>query len=614
MITLEDCVVRFGHIKRLEHLPRIGELDIAVNRRYEEATIEDRFYPIVEDNDILIVAGAFFGDEGKGKTIDAVVQHPDIKLLISANSGQNAGHTIYYRNEKGELKKVILHAVPSGVAAEGVDSLINSECVADIVTLVDRELKELDEAGISTDRLYIDNIHLVAPYHKIMDFVGKPPNSSTLQGIWPVHASKAAKTSIRLDDLDLPDDALRKKIEKDMVLYNGLLKEKGISEADVIKRFDDHNSLSKNKIPEHVYNFLKADDKVQFLMDMYREYAKKLPKRGDATTMINRTLEAGGKIGIECKQSEYLSNAEKTHFSSATSADTTAFGTLAATGINISKYRVAVVNVLKVPPSRVGPGGNPAGFVHQRWFSDQKIETLDQLQGVCEDWRSIEKAYFDSVDTNGTLLPATYTDTDGRVYAAGAAMAISQSRKYGECGATTGKPRILGILDLVAHAHVNRKQGPYLSINALDRYDDCDRVGLVVAYVYFNPSGETAKCNDIEYQNGDVILPGMVMPTENVLKQCKPIIKVLDGWNGNPLAAGKRQKGAPLPEQVQNFIGHVEYHTGAEVLSVGVGPRTEDIIYIDRQRTPFEKKVRRLFRGTARKMRQYAGMIERLAA
>ena len=162
-------------------------------------------------------------------------------------------------------------------------------------------------------------------------------------------------------------------------------------------------------------------------------------------------------------------------------------------------------------------------------------------------------------------------------------MAIGLSKKLGECGATTKKPRVLGLFDCVAHYEVNAVQGPYLSISGVDRLDGCRKVGIVVAYVYHDPQGRGSDSNGITYHDGHIISPGDALPCEELLKHCRPIVKVLEGWPDEPINSAKRAKDAPLPVGVQDLIGTIEHFTGATVISIGNGPGPDDLIYIKRK-------------------------------
>jgi len=148
---------------------------------------------------VTAVVGGHWGDEGKGKVVDALAARAD--LVIRYNGGNNAGHTIV--GERGTLR---LHQVPSGICHAGVECIVGPGVVVNPAALFD-ELDMLEAAGISSARLRIsDRAHLVFPFHVEVDETvevarGPKAHGTTRRGIWPVYAEKAARTGIRAGDL-----------------------------------------------------------------------------------------------------------------------------------------------------------------------------------------------------------------------------------------------------------------------------------------------------------------------------------------------------------------------------------------------------------------------------
>ena len=563
----------------LNSLPRIPELDFVNDVEYKVASEKEVLYPIIADCDVIIAAGSYFGDEGKGKTTDAVAKHPDVEVIMRANSGENAGHTVVSNGVK-----FVFHLAPSGLLVQGKKKLIGPECVMDPVSFMENEIGQLKRHNVDYSDLYVGNVHIVTPYHKLIDLAGNPKNSSTLKGMSPSHATKVTKRGLRLNHLFNDENEQRKRLQKDMHYYHGMLHTMQVTEEELLQICQKMNEGVGQKIPQHIVKFLEAEDKIGFMINLYKEIVVNnpdFPKRADTIKMVNDTLAQGKKVLIEGPQSFYLSNAVETHWSSATSADTTAAGIMSAAGYNCFKYRTKVINVHKTPgSSRVGLGANPAAYVPQDFFSGQDVDSLHPLSNVCEDFDAVQRQFFSSIQDNGIFRPTVYVDKDGHEYDINVAMAIASSKKHGEKGATTGKPRVLGLFDCVAHHKVNQTQGPYLSLSAVDRGDDYDKVGLTIAYVVYVPGGGELHSNGRTYRTGNVIKPGDPLPCEQVLKCCYPINKVMDGWKGNPIAAGKRVEGSELPKQVQDFVGAVEHYTGAEVISIGNGTGGEELIYL----------------------------------
>jgi adenylosuccinate synthase len=568
--------------KILSKTGRIPELDLPQTiPQYGEVPLSESIYPIIEANDVIIVAGAFFGDEGKGKTVDAIAKHPQCAIVARTNSGENAGHTVFDK----EGRKYVFHLAPSGLLIEGKKNMVGPEAVMDPISFMEVEIAQLIKNKIAyQDRLWIGNVHIVAPYHKLLDMILSAVNSSTMKGMSPVHASKVTKRGIRLDHIFNDEATMRRRLAKDMELYDATLLNKKMSNADVLALCQANNADGVKRVPDHVIAFVEAENKLDFLVKLYYSKVrdnKQFPQRADVTHEIRVTLDAGKKVLLEGPQSYWLSNSKEKFWESSTSADTSASGMLATAQFNFQKYKSVVINVHKSPgASRVGVGANPAAYIPQDFFSAQNIATLrDMPAGACADFEAIQKLYGESIRDNGMVEPSNYTDATG-TYNVGVAMSIASAVHHGEEGATTEKPRICGLFDCVAHFEVNAVQGPLLTVSAVDRGDDYDVIGVTIAYVYHHPEGRKVSSNGVEYSNGKIIKAGDTYPSEAALSHCYPIVKAINGWRQTPIAFKKRAINDPLPPGVCEFIATVEYFTKAKVLSIGNGPIGNNIIYL----------------------------------
>eukprot|EP01061_Rhynchopus_euleeides_P012594 TRINITY_DN22268_c0_g3_i1.p1 TRINITY_DN22268_c0_g3~~TRINITY_DN22268_c0_g3_i1.p1 ORF type:complete len:654 (+),score=279.32 TRINITY_DN22268_c0_g3_i1:76-1962(+) len=573
----------------LTNLPVDAGLGYCSTAQYDASTKEDVLHPIIDNNDLIFVAGAFFGDEGKGKTVDAIAHHPKVQIVVRVNSGENAGHTVF----DSQGRKYVFHLAPSGLLIPGKINLVGPESVMDPISFFRKEVSQLVRNDIDYhDRLFIGNCHVVTPYHKLLDLLLSGANASTLKGMSFVHSSKVKKRGIRMDHLYNDRKVAEGRLRKDMEDYFACLERLKLSEQDVLNECKKANRDGVQRVPQYIMDFVTAKDKVSYLMDLYEAEVvqnAKFPKRGDVSHIIRETLSSGKKVLVEGPQSYWLSNAAEKFWESSTSAQTCAGGLAACCRYNISQYRVAVLNIHKAPgSSRVGVGANPSSFVPQDFFSRNSIDTLRDLPpgtfDTAEDFQVVHRKWMDSVQPNGVVAPDLINGWD-----LGAAMAIASSETHGECGATTKKPRVTGLFDCVAHAEVNQVQGPYLSISALDRGDVYDKLGLIVGYVYQHPAGRTTVTNGRVLKNQDVIRPGDALPTEEAMKHCHPIVKILPGWKDTPLYAGgswwkSRSPRDPLPKNVCNFLGNIEHFTGAKVISIGNGPKGDQIIYIQKTR------------------------------
>jgi len=161
----------------------------------------------------LVIVGAQWGDEGKGKVTDLLAETADV--VIRFQGGNNAGHTIVRGDEIYKF-----HLVPSGILYPGKLCAIGNGVVVD-PKVITSELEELRHRGIDTSGLRISaNAHLIMPYHLLLDHagetkLGKLQIGTTRRGIGPCYADKAARLGIRMQDL-LDEKILKQKINAAM--------------------------------------------------------------------------------------------------------------------------------------------------------------------------------------------------------------------------------------------------------------------------------------------------------------------------------------------------------------------------------------------------------------
>jgi adenylosuccinate synthase len=168
----------------------------------------------------LVIIGAQWGDEGKGKATDLIAEHID--YVVKFNGGNNAGHTVVIGNEK-----YALHLLPSGILTPGVTPVISNGVVIDLGVLF-HEIEALEARGIDTSKLRVSaNAHVITPYNVIVDkvserFLGKRAIGTTGRGIGPTYADKINRVGIRIQDL-FDESILRQKVEAALVSKNNLL-------------------------------------------------------------------------------------------------------------------------------------------------------------------------------------------------------------------------------------------------------------------------------------------------------------------------------------------------------------------------------------------------------
>lgn len=169
---------------------------------------------------VTAVVGAQWGDEGKGRIVDLLASEADV--VVRFQGGNNAGHTVV--NEKG---KFALHLIPSGIFNPQAQCIIGTGVVVDPVALW-QEMQELSSAGVSMERLVIsERAQVVMPYHRLLDALeerrrGGRKVGTTLKGIGPAYADKAARAGLQMGDL-LDEDYLWSRLEPLVAWKNRLL-------------------------------------------------------------------------------------------------------------------------------------------------------------------------------------------------------------------------------------------------------------------------------------------------------------------------------------------------------------------------------------------------------
>lgn len=188
----------------------------------------------------VVIVGAQWGDEGKGKIVDLLTQFADI--VVRFQGGNNAGHTVLLKDQK-----FVFHLMPSGILYEGKTCVIGSGVVVDPAVLI-QEIMEIKKRGYLKDDSQImvsEEAHLILPYHRRID-VAKDrvfKIGTTGRGIGPAYEDKVARCGIRMVDL-LDEEVFRKKLETNLLQKNlylvEVLKEKGFEFSEIFDEYSDY--------------------------------------------------------------------------------------------------------------------------------------------------------------------------------------------------------------------------------------------------------------------------------------------------------------------------------------------------------------------------------------
>jgi len=423
----------------------------------------------------LIVVGAQWGDEGKGKVIDLLTSQAE--AVVRFQGGHNAGHTLVINGQK-----TVLHLIPSGIFNDA-KCIIGNGVVLHIPTLLD-EIKSLitKNIDIETKLLISSQCPLILPTHILLDdarenALGNQAIGTTGRGIGPAYEDKVARRAIHL--MDLLDPVIFKQKLSTLMSY--------------------HNFILENLYQAKPEDTEKVGDLWLSFVDTIRPFI------ADTTSVINTMLKNKSNVLFEGAQGSMLDIDHGT-YPYVTSSNTVAGAASTGTGIGPGAFN-KILGITKAYTTRVGSGPFPT--------------ELD--------------------DDNGKHL------ADVGV----------------EFGATTGRPRRCGWLDVVAlrKAIINNSIS-HLCLTKLDVLDGLDEVYVAVEYEILGDRYST-------------------MPNINKehLINCKPIYKKFEGWKESTSGATTINQ---LPEQAKQFISAIESLLSTKVALISTGPDRKDIIVLDK--------------------------------
>jgi adenylosuccinate synthase len=422
----------------------------------------------------VVILGAQWGDEGKGKIVDLLTER--VGAVARFQGGHNAGHTLVIKG-----KKTVLHLIPSGILRDDALCLIGNGVVLSPAALMS-EIAELEEQGVDVrPRLKISPATpLIMPYHIAVDKArevasGAKAIGTTGRGIGPAYEDKVARRSIRVADLMYPHE-LPEKVQAAVEYHNFVLTQ-----------------------------WLKAEPvDYQTVLDealTWGEYLR--PMVDDVATILHDVRREGGNILYEGAQGALLDIDHGT-YPYVTSSNTTVGGALAGTGVG--------------------------------------ARDIDYVLGIC-------KAYATRV--GGGPFPTELNDEMGEIL----------RKKGNEFGASTGRPRRCGWIDLVAlkrAVQINGIDG--LAITKLDVLDGLESIKVCIAYEYRGKRRELAPLDADGWA------------------ECKPVYLEFPGWEES--TAGIRDWNK-LPPAARAYLRAVEELSGCKLALVATGADRDDTIVLD---------------------------------
>jgi len=423
---------------------------------------------------VVIVVGAQWGDEGKGKIVDLFTE--SAHAVVRWAGGANAGHTLVVGG-----KKYVTHLIPSGVLHKGVTCVLGEGMVIDPAVLFD-EIQMFRQHGFlenDKDLIVAERAHLTMPYHRELDRLreeGPSKIGTTKRGIGPTYESKVARRGVRAGALLRPE------------------------------RFRRDVEQSIEQIAPEIESLGGKRPVVAEVVESMRVLAERLaPFIGDASRFVHDQISAGRNVMFEGGQGVLLDIDHGT-YPYVTSSSTTAGGACAALGMG-PRHVDAVVGLTKAYVTRVGLGPFPTEL-------DNEIGERLRTRG-------------------------------------------------GEFGATTGRPRRCGWLDIPALRLAIRLSGiEGLALTKLDVLAGLDKVKICVAYEL----------------NGRR-LDEMPLDLDD-LGQVRPVFEELPGWSDTGTASGDSTlTEAALPPNARAFLDRVSGLVNTPVWVASVGPgRLETIV------------------------------------
>jgi adenylosuccinate synthase len=430
---------------------------------------------------VVIVVGAQWGDEGKGKVVDLLTERAD--LVVRYGGGANAGHTLVIDGQK-----LVTHLVPSGVCHPGKSCVLGDGMVIDPQSLLE-EIAQCQARGLlSRGELLIGlGAHVILPYHKRIDALREDRGArtgralgTTRRGIGPAYEAKAARRGVRVRDLTKP----------------ARLRELVAANLDELAPLIEHLGGGR----------LGADEVEGWIEDALSAGRALAPHTGDAGRHVANAIAGGRHVLFEGAQGCLLDLDHGT-YPYVTSSSTIAAGACQSAGIGPTAID-AVVGITKAYATRVGAGPFPT-----------------ELHG----------------------------EAGERLRKAG-----------GEYGATTGRPRRCGWLDLPALRMGARLSGmTSLALTKLDVLAGLPEVSVCVAYRI----------------DGKELDEPPVEPDE--IARAEPVFAAFPGWGTLPSDA---RDVADLPGPARAYVETIERLAGVSFCLVSVGPDRSETL---RLRDPF---------------------------
>lgn len=485
----------------------------------------------------LAIVCSQWGDSGKGKFVDLFSDWADV--IARGTGGANAGHTI----KIGEEIRVF-NLLPSGILHDG-DGKINviGSGVAFDPKIACNELEALGREGKRPERLRISHAaHLVLPQHILMDRLRETKKGklgTTLRGIGPTYVDHQNRIGLCVNDL-LNPDILRKKIHENIgpkiETIRGMKRGKELAREIMHQEFLEWGAFWGD------VSFFN----VSAIVDRCAEHGKLLePYISDTDSFMRDAERRGKRILLEGSQGILLS-ADHGTYPQVTSCDCSPEGLAKGVGLRERDVDLTLATMKAFYMTRVGEGPFPT--------------ELGGLQSAehCRKCRSreLEWEMFPDLDMNAEnpLLQGIAIRAAGNEY-----------------GATTGRLRRIGWLDLPLARYAKTFVGKNVILTKLDVLSPCKTIKICTHHAYFGPLQRVA---EKELKRG--VMLETAIPHSEVLSSCAPSYEEFDGWMCDIRGARSWRE---LPPQLKKLVQYVERGAGLKVRALSIGPeRSETIV------------------------------------
>lgn len=496
----------------------------------------EKFKDLLNGIRTLAIVCFQWGDTGKGKFVDLFAEWADI--IARGTGADNAGHTIIVN-----LVKHVMHLVPCGILWDkaGKINVIGSGVAINPAVLLD-ELAILQHGGLSYNHLKIAlNAKLTLPQHILLDRLkesGSAKIGTTGRGVGPVFVDHYARIGLIMNDL-LNPEVFRKKFKHNLVQHlQQLLQYDTETVRDIM--FQPHLDHGSFYHPETIID-------AEAVINRYLEYGRLLRPFICDTDAFMRANVGQKNILLEGAQGLFLS-VDKGNYPYVTSSDCSDQGLAKGVGLRDKDLDLVLGIVKAFYMTRVGAGPFPTEFGGK----------------TSADWCSLGGVNEGTENNNYQL--ATVNSEDEFIQGIGVRMAGN------EYGATTGRPRRTGWLDLPMLRYAIEHCGPNTIFTKLDVLSECDIIKLCVEYLY---TGPTFNYGLATFNPGDHLQ--IAIPYAEVMAHCQPVYQEFPGWLCD---ISQMTSFEELPNLLKQILFFTVLETDVKPRLLSVGPDRNQTIFL----------------------------------